>query len=371
MKLCNSCKNESNSLLRNGCKNNGSCTTNGCNKLSVFNWLSDIDSLSKIDNKFIEIRFKNDRKGFYKKPKNLDIHIGDIVIVESVLGYDVGIVSLVGTLVSIQMRKKNNIENDIKKIYRIANNKEIEIWKKFRQKEYITLLQARKIAKSLTLTMKICDVEYQGDGLKATFYYTAEDRIDFRELIKEFASKFKCKIDMRQIGFRQESAKIGGIGSCGRELCCSSWMTNFHSVSTLSARYQQLSINPKKLAGQCGKLKCCLNFELDSYLEAIQDFPSTHITLLTKKGEVNCLKIDVFRKKMWLVYSDKLISWFEFTVNEVKKFIKINKKGIILPALEELQQNNQIKDLGVDIIQKNKLNRFDFKKKIYKKYPSI
>lgn len=366
MELCNSCNNKEKSLPKNGCKNHGICTTNGCNKLSVFNWLSDIDSLSTTENKFIEVRFKNDRKDFYEKPKNVDIYIGNIVTVESALGYDIGIVSLIGTLVSIQIKKKKKIENEIKKVYRLANKKEINIWKKLREKEQITLLKARKIAKSLMLKMKICDVEYQGDGLKATFYYTAEDRIDFRQLIKEFALIFRCKIDMRQIGFRQESAKIGGIGSCGRELCCSSWLTNFQSVNTISARYQQLSINPKKLAGQCGKLKCCLNFELDSYLEAIQDFPSSQINLITKKGNVNCLKIDVFRKKMWLVYADKLTSWFEFTVNEVKKFIKINKQNI-LPPLEELQQNNQIKDLGVDIIQKNKLNRFEFKKTIKKK----
>lgn len=367
MTLCNSCNNQFNISLKNGCKNNGICNINGCNKLTVFNWLSDIDDLNNIDNQFIEIRFKNDRKGFYKKPKKLDICIGNIVIVESSLGYDVGIVDLIGSLVAIQMKKKKIIENEIKSICRIANNKEINIWKNLRKKEYLTLLEARKIAKLLTLNMKICDVEYQGDGLKATFYYTAESRIDFRQLIKNFASTFRCKIDMKQIGFRQESAKIGGIGSCGRELCCSSWMTNFQSVNTISARYQQLSINSKKLTGQCGKLKCCLNFELDAYLEAIQDFPPSNLILRTKKGNVNCLKIDVFKKKIWLVYLDKLISSFEFTVDEVKKFIIINKEGNILPSLEELQQNNHIKDVGVDIIQKNKLNRFEFDRNKNKK----
>lgn len=364
MGSCVSCKNLSGKLPK-GCKNHDTCGTNGCNKLTVFDWLGNINTLNKYDNQLVEIRFKNDRKAFYKNSDNTNLNIGDIVAVESYSGHDIGIVSLTGTLVAIQFKKKNAQKDEIKKIYRLANQKDIDIWKKFREEEYSTLLKSRKISKSLNLVMKICDVEYQGDGSKATFYYTSDSRVDFRELIKEFALIFRCKIDMKQIGYRQESAKIGGIGSCGRELCCSSWLTDFRSVNTMAARYQQLAINPQKLAGQCGKLKCCLNFELDSYLDALQDFPSQNTILLTKNGKAFCLKVDVFRKKMWFVYNENLVLWFEFKVEEVKKFIEINKKGEILASLEELKQKHHFESNEVDIIQENNLNRFEFKNVIY------
>lgn len=361
MGSCGSCNTQSETSLK-GCNNPETCGTDGCNKLTVFDWLADIDTLKKTCHHLVEIRFKNERKGFYKKPDSIDLHVGDIVVVESYPGYDVGIVSLTGSLVSIQLKRKKVQEDDIKNIYRIADQQDIDTWKKFRGEEFSSLLKARKISKKLNLIMKICDVEYQGDGSKATFYYTSDGRVDFRDLIKEFALMFRCKVDMRQIGYRQESAKVGGIGSCGRELCCSSWLTNFRSVNTMAARYQQLSINPQKLAGQCGKLKCCLNFELDSYLDAIQHFPSQNTIILTEKGKAICLKIDIFRKKMWFMYNENSVSWFEFDIREVKKFIELNKKGEILPTLEELKQNNQVRN-EIDIIQKNSLNRFDFRKK--------
>lgn len=366
MKFCEKCSLKTEKLPK-GCKNNGICKNTGCNKLTVFDWLSNINQLNRNNNYLVEVRFKNDRKNIYKISNDIsNIQIGNIVVVESSLGYDIGIVSLVGNLVFIQIRKKKIIENEIKKVYRIANKKDIDIWKYFKEQEYTILLQSRKIARNLNLIMKISDVEYQGDGSKITFYYTSNTRIDFRELIKKLAKSFRCKIDMRQIGYRQESAKIGGIGSCGRELCCSSWLTNFRSVNTMAARYQQLSINPQKLAGQCGKLKCCLNFELDSYLDAMNDFPPNNTILLTQKGQAICLKIDVFRKKMWFMYKKKSISWYVFDVKEVKKFIKINEKGVLLDSLEELKKK-EIKIKQVDIIQENNLNRFEIKESNSKK----
>ena len=256
-----------------GCKTSGdsghSCGTksaNGCEsvntcgnsyKLSVFDWLSDVSRpRQKTVNELVEVRFKNDRKSFFRNTQNFPLHIGSIVTVESSPGHDVGVVSLTGELVNIQMKKKNFSPEHALKIYRISNQKDIETWQEAREKEDAIKTQAKIIASRLGLAMKITDVEFQGDGAKATFYYTADNRVDFRLLIKEYASTFRTKIDMKQIGFRQEAAKIGGIGSCGRELCCSSWLTDFRSVNTNAARYQQLSINPQKLAGQCGKLKC-------------------------------------------------------------------------------------------------------------------
>lgn len=359
-----------------GCKTSGdsahSCGTksaDGCAsvdtcgnsyKLSVFDWLSNINSPAQSNTDFVEVRFKNDRKFFYKNVNKLPLHIGSVVTVESSPGHDIGVVSLSGELVKIQMKKKYVSEENPLKIYRLANQKDIEVWQEVRQKEESVKIQARKIAYALNLDMKITDVEYQGDGGKVTIYYTADTRVDFRQLIKEYASLFRTKIDMKQIGFRQEAAKVGGIGSCGRELCCSTWLTDFRSVNTNAARYQQLSINPQKLAGQCGKLKCCLNYELDSYLDALSHFPPSSTTIDTVKGKAFCIKIDVFKKRMWFAYVDHSMSWYDLDVQEVKKLIATNKKGEKAPPLEELKIND-IPVKSVDLIQENNMDRFERK----------
>ncbi|WP_027383075.1 PSP1 domain-containing protein [Epilithonimonas caeni] len=359
-----------------GCKTSGdsshSCgtkTANGCSsvdtcgnsyKLSVFDWLSDVDPSRSKSSEYVEVRFKNDRKLYYKNVNNLPLHIGSIIAVESSPGHDIGVVSLSGELVKIQMKKKNVPEDHALKIYRLASQKDIETWQDLRKKENAIKIEARKIAYGLNLEMKITDVEYQGDGSKVTFYYTADNRIDFRQLIKEYASNFRTKIDMKQIGFRQESAKVGGIGSCGRELCCSSWLTDFRSVNTNAARYQQLSINPQKLAGQCGKLKCCLNYELDSYLDVLRDFPSSSTVLNTEKGRAFCIKIDVFKKKMWFAYVENSMAWYDLDIFEVKKLIVMNKNGEKAPALEDLKVvDNPL--VTSDLIQENSVDRFEKK----------
>lgn len=352
----------------NGCENVDTCGNSY--KLSVFDWLSDVSSPStKNEEKYVEVRFKNDRKSFYKNHNNLPLHVGSIVTVESSPGHDVGIVSLTGELVKIQMKKKRFSTENAQKIYRVSNQKDIEVWQESRKKEDGVKIQARKIAYGLGLEMKITDVEYQGDGGKATFYYTADGRVDFRQLIKEYAANFRTKIDMKQIGYRQESAKIGGIGSCGRELCCSSWLTDFRSVNTNAARYQQLSINPQKLAGQCGKLKCCLNYELDSYLDALSDFPSSNTSLDTEKGRAFCIKIDVFKKKMWFAYADNPMAWFDIETGVVKKQISNNKKGIKAPALEDLVIREFVSAKNVDLIAEDNVDRFEKKRQDNRKRP--
>jgi cell fate regulator YaaT (PSP1 superfamily) len=288
--------------------------------------------------------------------------MGSVVTVESSPGHDIGVVSLVGELVKIQMKKKFVTEDNPLKIYRLANQKDIEVWQESRAKEEPVKIQARKIAYGLNIDMKITDIEYQGDGGKVTFFYTADNRIDFRQLIKELAGTFRTKIDMKQIGFRQEAAKVGGIGSCGRELCCSTWLTDFRSVNTNAARYQQLSINPQKLAGQCGKLKCCLNYELDSYLDALSDFPPSSTNIDTVNGKAFCIKIDVFKKKMWFAYVERSMAWFDLDVSDVKMMVAQNKKGEKSPPLEDFKkQDFSVK--SVDLIQENTIDRFERKNK--------
>lgn len=342
----------------NGCENVNTCGNSY--KLSVFDWLSNINNPAPNRCDFVEVRFKNDRKSFYKNVNNIPLHIGSVVTVESSPGHDVGVVSLTGELVKIQMKKKRFSEESPLKIYRQANQKDLEVWQEARKKEENIKIEARKIAHRIGLEMKITDVEYQGDASKVTFYYTAENRVDFRQLIKEYAGAFRTKIDMKQIGFRQEAAKVGGIGSCGRELCCSTWLTDFRSVNTNVARYQQLSINPQKLAGQCGKLKCCLNYELDSYLDALSHFPSSSTTLDTEKGRAFCIKIDVFKKKMWFAYVDSSMAWYDFDIDVIKKLIAKNKRGEKTPPLEELKQPD-VPLVSIDLIQENNVDRFEKK----------
>lgn len=360
-----------------GCKTSGdsahSCgpkkTTNGCEnvntcgnsyKLSVFDWLSNINNPAPNRCDFVEVRFKNDRKSFFKNVNNIPLQIGSVVTVESSPGHDVGVISLTGELVKIQMKKKKFSEESALKIYRLANQKDLEVWQEARKKEENVKIEARKIAHRLGLEMKITDVEYQGDASKVTFYYTADNRVDFRQLIKDYAGAFRTKIDMKQIGFRQEAAKLGGIGSCGRELCCSTWLMDFRSVNTNVARYQQLSINPQKLAGQCGKLKCCLNYELDSYLDALSNFPSSSTTLDTEKGRAFCIKIDVFKKKMWFAYVENSIAWYDFDIDLVKKLIAKNKRGEKTLPLEDLKQP-ETPFASIDLIQENNVDRFEKK----------
>lgn len=359
-----------------GCKTSGdsghSCGTkssNGCSsvdtcgnsyKLSVFDWLSDVKNPGNTSNEFVEVRFKNDRKYFFKNTNNLPLSVGNIVTLEANPGHDIGVVSLTGELVKIQMKKKKVPTDVLLKVYRHASQKDVEVWQELRKKENDIKVQARKLAYALNLEMKITDVEYQGDGSKITFYYTADSRVDFRQLIKDFAGAFRTKIDMKQIGFRQESAKVGGIGSCGRELCCSTWLTDFRSVNTNAARYQQLSINPQKLAGQCGKLKCCLNYELDSYVDTLKDFPATNTVLNTEKGKAFCIKIDVFKRKMWFAYVENSMAWYDIDIDDVKKMIAINNEGKPAPALEDFKAQTS-PSVKVDLIQESSLDRFEKK----------
>ncbi|WP_299213284.1 regulatory iron-sulfur-containing complex subunit RicT [uncultured Aquimarina sp.] len=360
---CSSCSSGKDGQPK-GCKNNGTCGTDGCNKLTVFDWLSNMSLPSGVAPfHCVEIRFKNGRKNFFKNTENLSLSIGDIVATEASPGHDVGIVTLTGELVRIQMKKKKvEVDSeDVKKIYRKASQKDIDIWQKARDREQAIQVRSREIAIRLKLQMKISDIEFQGDGSKCTFYYTAEDRVDFRQLIKEFAQEFSTRIEMRQIGFRQEAARLGGIGSCGRELCCSTWLTDFRSVNTSAARYQQLSLNPQKLAGQCGKLKCCLNYELDAYIDALKEFPKTEVKLHTEKGTAVCQKIDIFKGYLWYAYEGEWMNWHKISADHANEIIESNKKKETVASLEEFA-SELIEDTKVDfenVVGQDSLTRFD------------
>jgi len=366
---CNNCSTEDNGIPK-GCKSNGNCGTGSCDKLTVFDWLSNMtlpNGQSKFD--IVEVRFKNGRKHFYKNTKNLPLCIGDVIAVESSPGHDIGTISLTGELVKVQMRKKNiGIDSEeIKQIYRKASQKDIDIWVASRDNEQELQRKSRLIISRLGLQMKLSDVEYQGDGNKATFYYTADDRVDFRQLIKELASTFRIRVEMKQVGLRQEAARLGGIGSCGRELCCSTWLTDFRTVSTSSARYQQLSLNPQKLAGQCGKLKCCLNYELDSYLDALKGFPKTDTWLQTKKGIGVFQKMDIFKGLFWYAYKDNPVHWVTLSVEQVNEIIAINQQKKKIESLEsyafDLNFESE-KDMAfANVVGQDSLTRFDKSKR--------
>jgi cell fate regulator YaaT (PSP1 superfamily) len=335
---CTNCSTGTQDGIPRGCKNKGSCSTGSCNKLTVFDWLANMALPSGQDPfNYVEIRFKNGRKEFFKNTEKLTLSMGDVVATEASPGHDIGIISLSGELVKIQMKKKGVALDspEILKVYRKASQRDLDIWSDSRNKEEKIQVRAREIAIELKLEMKISDIEYQGDGSKITFYYTASERVDFRQLIKEFARQFSSRIEMKQVGFRQEAARLGGIGSCGRELCCSTWLTDFRSVNTSAARYQQLSLNPQKLAGQCGKLKCCLNFELDTYLDALKVFPEHDTKLLTEKGAAVCQKLDIFKNYMWFAYTDNYAQWHLLMVDQVNEIIALNKKGEKATALED------------------------------------
>ena len=360
---CTSCSSGADGQPK-GCKNNGTCGSDGCNKLTVFDWLSNM-SLPGDQKPFIgvEVRFKNGRKHFYKNSENLSLSIGDIVATEAMSGYDIGIITLTGELVKVQMKKKSPDEttDDLSKIYRKATQKDINIWQTVRAKEAEIQKRSREIAIHLGLKMKISDIEYQGDGSKTTFYYTAEERVDFRQLIRDFASAFSTRVEMKQVGFRQEAARLGGIGSCGRELCCSTWLTDFRSVKTSAARYQQLSLNPQKLAGQCGKLKCCLNYELDTYLDAIKDIPKSDVKLITEKGVAICQKTDIFKRFLWYGYEKQGVNWHKISVDKVNEIIALNKKGVKVLSLEEYVVEEQISETKIfeNVVGQDSLTRFD------------
>ena len=313
-----------------GCKSNGSCLTNGCSKLDVYDWLSDMDMPSNYKAfNIVEVKFKGSRKDFYINHENLYLENGELVVVETATGgYDIGHISLTGELVRMQIKKKHQkLEDIVKKIIRRASPADVDKWKAAKDLEWETMHKARTLALNLGLSMKLSDVDYQGDKSKATFYYTAEGRVDFRELIKKMAESFRIRIEMRQIGMRQEASRLGGLGSCGRELCCSTWLTDFKTVSTSAARYQNLSLNTLKLAGQCGKLKCCLTYELDSYMDALKDIPDDVDRLETGKGMARLQKTDIFKKLMWFSYPNEE-SWIPVEIKRVKEIQQLNREGI-------------------------------------------
>ena len=364
---CTSCSTSDGGAPK-GCKNNGTCGTDSCNKLTVFDWLANM-TLPGGQAPFdcVEVRFKNGRKEFFRNTEKLTLSIGDVVATEASSGHDVGLVSLTGELVRVQMNKKNVKDNtEVPKVYRKATQKDIDIWHGVRNKEDAIQVRAREIAIALKLEMKISDIEFQGDGSKATFYYTANDRVDFRQLIKEYAGEFKIRVEMKQVGFRQEAARLGGIGSCGRELCCSSWLTDFRSVNTSAARYQQLSLNPQKLAGQCGKLKCCLNYELDTYLDALKGLPDMDTKLLTDKGDAYCQKIDIFKNLMWFSYANAPAHWHTIKADKAKEIVALNKQGKKIAQLEDYVE--EISSINIEkkfenVVGQDSLTRFDQPKK--------
>ena len=333
-----------------------------CSKFDSHDWLKDLplpDGFKVID--IIEVQFKNNRKDFFRLPSDMTVEVGDIVAVEASPGHDIGIVSLTGEVVRFQLHKKkiDTHSPDMKKVYRKARLTDIEKWVAAVEIENATMFKAREIAIRLNLLMKINDVEYQGDNTKAIFYYTAEDRVDFRELIKILAEEFKVRIEMRQIGARQEASRLGGIGSCGRELCCATWMNDFHSVTTNSARVQQLSMNPQKLAGQCGKLKCCLNYEYETYQDALKGFPDVEVVLKTNKGDAIHQKTDIFRKLMWYTYVNDPSNFMAIPVEHVIKVIEDNKAGKVPDKLEDFAHISEPKAAFENVVGQDDLTRFD------------
>jgi len=323
-----------------GCKSNGGCSTGGCNRMNTYDWLhnlpmSDVESSCKI----IEVSFnKGTRKDFFRNPSLQQYEKGEMIAVEGVSGFDVGEVSLTGEIVRLQMKKRGVKEEnpEIKKVLRPASDRDVDLMVQNKAREPEAVIRSRAIAKQLKLDMKISQVEMQADGRKATFFYIADGRVDFRELIKVYASEFKVKVEMRQIGARQEAGKVGGIGSCGRELCCSTWLTDFKSVNTAAARYQNLSINQTKLSGQCGRLKCCLNYELDTYLDALQHFPDNCDVIKVAKGNAFLIKKDIFKNLMWYTLPDSN-KQYPLSIERVVKIRSLNQQGVFPEELEPVE----------------------------------
>ena len=337
--------------------------------MTVFDWLEGValpQGTVPVD--IVELRFKANRKGFYRKPEGTELQVGDVVVVETETGEDVGVVSLRGELVRNQMRaKKIREDHEVKRIVRRATQEDIDRWQQARMREPSTIQDGRQIIQGLGIPMKLTDVEFQGDGRKATFYYTAEDRVDFRVLVRELAGAFGIRVEMRQIGARQEAARIGGIGVCGRELCCSSWLTDFRSVSTSAARYQQLSLNPQKLAGQCGKLKCCLNYELDQYVEAVKDFPSPNTKVKLKEGKAVVFKMDIFKRLVYLLPLDEPgASPVPISVEDMQELMAMNERGEFPTSLAEFvieQEPDEVDALYANVVGQDSLTRFDERRK--------
>ena len=351
-----------------GCGKSGGCSTGGCNKLNSFDWLSDLNfGVPKFN--LVEVRFKGGRKEFFRNTNKLLLHTGDAIVVDAQSGHHIGYVAMQGDLVRLQMKKKGIKPEDenIKDIYRIASQKDLDKFEQAKNREMTTLFRSRQLIDELKLDMKLSDVEFQADNTKATFFYSAEDRVDFRELIKSLAGEFKIRVEMKQISLRQEAGRLGGIGSCGRELCCSTWLTDFKSVSTSAARYQNLSLNPTKLSGQCGRLKCCLNYELETYVDALKGIPTVEEPLLTKQGPAFLQKTDIFKKIMWFGYKEET-TWYSLSVSRVNEILELNKKGT---RPESLTENEAVVKGADPQLQQDKeeLARFDstFKKKKKKK----
>ncbi len=353
-----------------GCKNNGACQTGGCNKMNVFDWLSNMDMPMVDAFDVVEVRFKNGRKEFFRNTDNLNLTTGDAIVVEIQNGHHLGHVSMQGELVRLQMQKKKIAnDNELKKIYRIAHQKDIEKYEEVKKRELPTLYRTREIIRDMKLGMKLSDIEYQADNSKAIFFYSAEDRVDFRELIKILAIEFKIRVEMRQITLRQEAGRLGGIGVCGRELCCSTWLSDFKNVSTSAARYQNLSLNPSKLSGQCGRLKCCLNYELETYTEALKDIPKIDRPLSTEKGDASLQKTDIFRKIMWFGFRDDS-NWYPLSVDRVNEIIELNKAGK-KPAnldVDIVKEREPIATLNSDLERMDK--KFQGQNKKKKKRPN-
>jgi cell fate regulator YaaT (PSP1 superfamily) len=364
----------------NGCKSNGSCGTDSCNRLNAYDWLLNLpinDAAQAC--RIVEVSFNNgSRKDFFRNNTLQHFEKGDLITVEGVSGFDLGEVLITGEVVRLQMKKKgvDEFSPDIKKILRCAGDREIDIWKQNKAREKEALIRSRAIARQLNLNMKVSQVEFQADGRKATFFYIADDRVDFRELIKIYASEFKVKVEMRQIGARQEAGKVGGIGSCGRELCCATWLTDFKSVNTAAARYQSLSINQTKLSGQCGRLKCCLNYELDTYLDALQGFPENADMLQVARGSATLIKKDIFRNLMWYVLPESN-KQYPLTIERVQKIRSLNMQDIIPEDLEAVDvtstRQKEIEPEFVDVvghISLKSLEKADKKRKDKKFHPN-
>ena len=366
---CTNCGQQANiKTLPTGCHVIGSTATLSCDKLSVFDWLVNM-SLPSHQKPFdvFEVRFKNGRKAYFRDENNLSLTVGEAIAVESSPGHDIGTISLSGELVKLQLvKRKIALDSEvIKKVYRKATQKDIDLWQSFRDKEATTQRKASLIISRLQLKMKLSDVEYQGDGKKATFYYTADSRVDFRQLIRDLAATFKVRIEMKQVDLRHEASRLGGIGSCGRELCCSTWLTDFRRVNTQAARYQQLSLNPSKLQGQCGRLKCCLNFELDSYMDALKAFPDTKKYLKTSKGEARFIKMDIFKGLLWYAYiNSEDYKWYQLSTEQVHEILLLNKQGEKADSLSEIEIIEEVEKVNFeDAVGEDSLTRFDTPKR--------
>ena len=365
---CGSCGNNNGSHSP-GCGNNGACNTGSCNKLNVYNWLTDMVLPEDYEPfNIVEVRFKGSKKQFYKNVNHLELFTGDKVIVDSDVGYDVGEVSLAGELVKLQLKKYGIDENnsEMRTIKNVASEEEIEKYQKFKDIEQESLEKARTIALQLRLKMKISDIEYQGDGKKVTFYYTSEGRVDFRELIRRYASEFKSRIQMLQVSYREEASRLGGLGSCGRELCCSTWLTDYKVVSMSAPKTQNLSINMLKLSGQCGRLKCCLNYELETYHEALKSFPNEKVKLKTESGLASLKKIDILKGTAWYCY-EKSFDWIPLDIDRINEIITLNKKGKTPTTLSDTAKGAEIAfktlEYKDDLLGENDLTRMDHKNK--------